>query len=193
MDKIIKPEEAEAAIEAMLFTVGSAVALDDLAECIGHDTDTTSKLVHHLMDRYRQEQRGIRIIELDGAFQMCTAPEMYEYVIALTHRQPKQVLTDALLETLAVIAYRQPVTRAEIEQIRGVSCSHAINRLEEYGLICEKGRLSAPGRPILFGTTQDFLRAFGVKSTDSLPSLTPEEEDILKTESEEEVQMRLDV
>ena len=98
-----------------------------------------------------------------------------------------------MLETLAIIAYKQPVTKAEIEQIRGVSCSHAINKLLEYGLITEAGRLNAPGRPILLATTEEFLRTFGVQSVENLPSISPEELDTLKTEAEEEVQMILDV
>ncbi len=192
-EDILKPEEAEAAIEALLFTMGRSISISDLSEVLGHDKETVSRLVHHLMDRYREERRGMRIIELDDAFQMCTAPELYDYVIRLNHQPPKQALTDVLLETLAIVAYRQPVTRTEIEQIRGVSCSHAIFMLEEYGLIAEAGRLNAPGRPILFATTEEFLRTFGVKSMESLPILSPEEEDLLKTQVEEEVQLKLDV
>ena len=193
MEEILKPEEAEAAIEALLFTMGEAVSAQAIGAAIGHDTDPVIKITHHLMDRYRNEKRGIRIIELDGSFQMCTSPEMYDYVIRLTHQPKKQVLTDVMLETLAIVAYKQPVTRNEIEQIRGVSCSHAINKLLEYGLITEAGRLNAPGRPILFATTEEFLRTFGVQSMDSLPSVSPEEMENLKTEAEEEIQMKLDI
>ena len=94
---------------------------------------------------------------------------------------------------MSIVAYKQPVTKAEIEQIRGVSCSHAINKLLEYGLITEAGRLNAPGRPILLATTEEFLRTFGVQSVEGLPSVSPEEMETLKTEAEEEVQMTLDV
>lgn len=193
MEEILKPEDAEAAIEALLFTMGEAVSAEAIGAAIGHDKETVIKITRHLMDRYRNEKRGIRIIELDGSFQMCTSPEMYDYVIRLTHEPKKQVLTDVMLETLAIVAYKQPVTRSEIEQIRGVSCSHAINKLLEYGLITEAGRLNAPGRPILFATTEDFLRTFGVQSVDSLPSVSPEEMENLKTEAEEEVQLKLDI
>lgn len=193
MEEVLKPDEAEAAIEALLFTMGEAIRAETLGAVIGHDKATVVRLVHRLMDRYQNEKRGIRIIELDGAFQMCTSPEMYDYVIKLTHQPKKQVLTDVMLETLAIIAYKQPVTKAEIEQIRGVSCSHAINKLLEYGLITEAGRLNAPGRPILLATTEEFLRTFGVQSVENLPSISPEELDTLKTEAEEEVQMTLDV
>ena len=180
MEEVLKPDEAEAAIEALLFTMGEAISAETLGAVIGHDKATVVRLVH-------------RLIELDGAFQMCTSPEMYDYVIKLTHQPKKQVLTDVMLETLAIIAYKQPVTKAEIEQIRGVSCSHAINKLLEYGLITEAGRLNAPGRPILLATTEEFLRTFGVQSVENLPSISPEELDTLKTEAEEEVQMTLDV
>ena len=181
MEEVLKPDEAE------------AISAETLGAAIGHDKATVVRLVHRLMDRYQNEKRGIRIIELDGAFQMCTSPEMYDYVIKLTHQPKKQVLTDVMLETLAIVAYKQPVTKAEIEQIRGVSCSHAINKLLEYGLITEAGRLNAPGRPILLATTEEFLRTFGVQSVENLPSISPEELDTLKTEAEEEVQMTLDV
>ncbi len=193
MEEVLKPDEAEAAIEALLFTMGEAINAEAIGAVIGHDKATVIRLVHHLMDRYQNEKRGIRIIELDGSFQMCTSPEMYDYVIKLTHQPKKQVLTDVMLETLAIVAYKQPVTKAEIEQIRGVSCSHAINKLLEYGLITEAGRLNAPGRPILLATTEEFLRTFGVQSVEGLPSVSPEEMETLKTEAEEEVQMTLDV
>lgn len=193
MEEVLKPDEAEAAIEALLFTMGEAISTEAIGAVIGHDKATVIRLVHHLMDRYQNEKRGIRIIELDGSFQMCTSPEMYDYVIKLTHQPKKQVLTDVMLETLAIVAYKQPVTKAEIEQIRGVSCSHAINKLLEYGLITEAGRLNAPGRPILLATTEEFLRTFGVQSVEGLPSVSPEEMETLKTEAEEEVQMTLDV
>lgn len=193
MEEVLKPDEAEAAIEAHLFTMGEAISAEAIGAVIGHDKATVIRLVHHLMDRYQNEKRGIRIIELDGSFQMCTSPEMYDYVIKLTHQPKKQVLTDVMLETLAIVAYKQPVTKAEIEQIRGVSCSHAINKLLEYGLITEAGRLNAPGRPILLATTEEFLRTFGVQSVEGLPSVSPEEMETLKTEAEEEVQMTLDV
>ena len=193
MEEVLKPDEAEAAIEELLFTMGEAISAEAIGAVIGHDKETVIRLVHHLMDRYQNEKRGIRIIELDGSFQMCTSPEMYDYVIKLTHQPKKQVLTDVMLETLAIVAYKQPVTKAEIEQIRGVSCSHAINKLLEYGLITEAGRLNAPGRPILLATTEEFLRTFGVQSVEGLPSVSPEEMETLKTEAEEEVQMTLDV
>ena len=164
----------EGAIEAILFAMGEAVSADQLATALEHDVDTTRKVVHHLMDKYDAEDRGIRIIELEDSFQMCTNNEYYEVLSRIVNMPRKHVLTDVQLETLSIIAYKQPITRAEIEAIRGVSCVHAINKLVEYHLIEEVGRLDALGRPILFGTTDDFLRGFGVKSTDDLPLITPD-------------------
>ena len=164
----------EGAIEAILFAMGEAVSADQLATALEHDVDTTRKVVHHLMDKYDAEDRGIRIIELEDSFQMCTKNEYYEVLSRIVNMPKKHVLTDVQLETLSIIAYKQPITRAEIEAIRGVSCIHAINKLVEYHLIEEVGRLDALGRPILFGTTDDFLRGFGVKSTDDLPLITPD-------------------
>ena len=103
------------------------------------------------------------------------------------------MLTDILLETLSIIAYKQPVTKSEIEKIRGVSCGHAVNKLIEYGLVCELGRLDAPGRPLLFGTTEEFLRSFGVHSVDDLPIINPVQLEEFKQEVEQELKVSIDV
>ena len=174
------------AIEALLFTMGNSISCEALAGVLGVGQEEALVDARALKAYYEAENRGIRIIELDGSFQMCTHPEMYEYVIALTHQPKKPVMTDVMLETLAIVAYKQPVTRAEIEQIRGVSCAHAVNRLVEYGLIAEAGRLNAPGRPILFATTEAFLRTFGVSSMEMLPIVSPEQMDNFKEEAEAE-------
>ena len=109
-------------------------------------------------------------------------------------KAPKKfVLTDTLLETLSIIAYKQPVTRLEIERVRGVSCDHAVNKLLEYDLITEVGRLDAPGRPLLFGTTEQFLRSFGVQSIEDLPELNAVQIEEFKQQAESEVQMQLDI
>ena len=135
----------------------------------------------------------MKIIELDGAYQMCTKSERYEYLIRIAKQPKKHVLTDVLLETLSIIAYKQPVTKAEIEKIRGVSCDHAVSRLVEYNLVKELGRLDAPGKPLLFGTTEDFLRSFGVQSLDQLPSLSQVQIEEFKQEAEEEMKVELDI
>ena len=183
----------EGVIEAVLFTMGESVELEKIAAAIGHDKDTTRKIIHRMMDRYEAEDRGIRVIELEDAFQMCTKKETYEYLIRVAKQPKKYVLTDVLLETLSIIAYKQPVTKLEVEKIRGVKSDHAVNKLVEYNLVCECGRLDAPGKPILFGTTEEFLRRFSVQSVDDLPSLNAEQMESFKEEAEEEVQLKLDI
>ena len=179
-------EKMYAVIEAVLFTMGESVETAKLAAAIEQDVSTTVKLIHNLMDRYEAEDRGIKIIELGDSFQLCTKPETYEYLIKVAAQPKKQVLTDVLLETLSIIAYKQPITKQEIEGIRGVSCDHAVNKLVEYGLVDEVGRLDAPGRPILFGTTEAFLRSFGVKNVDELPVISPDKVEVFRKEAENE-------
>ena len=186
-------EQIEGVIEAILFTMGESVSVEKIAVAIEHDVKTTEKIIHNMMDRYENENRGVRIIELDRSFQLCTKPEMYEYLIRVA-KQPKQyALTDVMLEVLSIIAYKQPVTRLEIEKIRGVKSDHSINKLIEYNLICEKGRLDAPGRPILLGTTEEFLRRFDVQSIDELPRIDNEKMETFKEEAEDEIQLKLNV
>lgn len=185
--------KTEGIIEAILFTMGESVELEKIAIAIEHDQDTTRKLIHNMMDRYESEERGIRIIELEDSFQMCTKKDAYEYLIRIAKQPKKYVLTDVLLETLSIVAYKQPVTRLEVEKIRGVSSDHAVNKLVEYGLIEEVGRLNAPGRPLLFGTSEEFLRRFSVQSLEDLPSMNPEKVEQFKEEAEDEVQLKLNV
>lgn len=189
----VKINKIEAIIEAVLFTMGNSVEVDKIAAAIDQDIETTTKIVHNMMDRYEDEGRGIKIIELENSFQMCTKPEYYENLIKVAKTPRKYVLTDVLLETLSIIAYKQPVTKLEIEKIRGVSSDHVVNRLVEFDLVCEVGRLDAPGRPMLFGTTEEFLRVFGVQSVDELPSLSQDKVEEFKEEAEEEVQLKLEV
>ena len=189
----IELKQAEAAVEAILFTMGGSVELSRIAMAVGHDADTTRRLIHNLMDKYQCEDRGIQIIELEDSFQMCTKKEMYEYLIRVASTPKPQILTDVLLETLSIIAYKQPVTKLDIEKIRGVKCDHAVNKLVEYNLVCEAGRLDAPGRPILFATTEEFLRCFGVSSLDELPLIKQDKLDEFKHEAEEEAQLTLEV
>ncbi len=183
----------EGVIEAILFAVGDSVELSKIAAAIGHDEDTTRKIIHRMMDKYAAEERGVRIMELENSFQMCTKKEMYEYLIRIAKQPKKYVLTDVLLETLSIIAYKQPVTKLEVEKIRGVKSDHAVNKLVEYNLVCEVGRMEAPGRPLLFGTTEEFLRRFSIQSIDELPIINPEQAETLKAEAEEEVQLKLDI
>ena len=189
----VEINKLEGVIEAILFTMGESVELNKIAAAIEHDEETTRKIIHRMMDKYEAEDRGVRIIELEDAFQMCTKTQMYEYLIRVAKQPKKYVLTDVLLETLSIIAYKQPVTKLEIEKIRGVKSDHAVNKLVEYNLVCEKGRMEAPGKPILFGTTEEFLRRFSIQSVEDLPSLNPEQLESFKEEAEEEIQLKLDI
>lgn len=126
-----------------------------LAEALDLDKQEMIDILKRMALRYEEADRGIRLVELDGSWQLCTKTEHYEELIRVVKQPKKTVLTDVLLETLSIVAYKQPVTRLEVEKIRGVKSDHAVNKLVEYGLIEEVGRMDAPGRPILFGTTED--------------------------------------
>lgn len=190
---MLEKQKYQAAIEAILFTMGESVEVSRIAAALEITTEDVYRLVRDMMEQYKQEERGIKIIELEDSFQLCTKPELYDALIRIAKQPRRHVLTDVLLETLSIVAYKQPVTKVEIEKIRGVSCDHAVNKLVEYGLICELGRLDAPGRPLLFGTTEEFLRSFGVQSVDELPVLNQDQLDEFKQQAEEEMQLKLDV
>lgn len=187
----MKRKEMEGVIEAILFTMGESVELSRIAKALEEEEETVRNVIHQMMERYKKEDRGIHIIELDNAFQMCTKKETYEYLIRIAKQPKRHVLTDVALETLSIIAYKQPITKLEIEKIRGVKSDHAVNKLIEYDLVTEVGRLNAPGKPILFGTTEEFLRRFSVQSVEELPSINPEKLEDFKAEAEDEVQLRL--
>ena len=166
-------EEAEIkrAIEAILFAAGDPVGVDRMALAIGAGRDQIEVNLKALMDAYSFERRGMRIIRLEDAYQMVSAQELSEVITrALETRKPPKLSASAL-ETLTVIAYYQPTTKAFVEQIRGVDSSYTISALLNKKLIEEQGRLSVPGRPILYGTTPDFLRTFGIASLDDLPEV----------------------
>ena len=166
-------EEAEIkrAIEAILFAAGDPVGVDRMALAIGAGRDQIEENLKALMDAYSFERRGMRIIRLEDAYQMVSAQELSEVISrALETRKPPKLSASAL-ETLTVIAYYQPTTKAFVEQIRGVDSSYTISALLNKKLIEEQGRLSVPGRPILYGTTPDFLRTFGIASLDDLPEV----------------------
>ena len=188
-DSVIK---TEAAIEAILFSMGEAVSMKELAGTLEIDEKTLEKILNDMMDRYESQDRGIKLVKLEDSYQLCTKNEYYEILTKLVNIPKKHILTDTLLETLSIVAYKQPITRQEIEAIRGVSCVHAINKLVEYNLIMEVGRLDAVGKPILFGTTEDFLRSFGVQSMDELPVISPEKIEDFRQEAMEEVNIRVE-
>lgn len=186
-------QRLEAAIEAILFAMGESVEAGRIAAALEITIEDVRRLTGEMMDRYEAEDRGIRIVELNGAYQLCTKTELYDYLIRVGKQPKRHVLTDVLLETLSIIAYKQPITKVEIEKIRGVSCDHAVNKLVEYNLVCELGRLDAPGRPLLFGTTEEFLRSFGVQSVEELPVLNQDQLEEFKQQAEEEMQLKLEV
>ncbi|MBQ9140707.1 MAG: SMC-Scp complex subunit ScpB [Lachnospiraceae bacterium] len=186
-------DKAKAVIESVLFAMGDSVEISRLADVIEEDLRTTKKILAELEQDYAVNGRGIELVRFEDSVQLCTKADMYEYLIKIAKAPRKMVLTDTVIETLSIIAYKQPVTRAEIERVRGVSCDHAINKLLEYDLIMELGRLDAPGRPLLFGTTEQFLRCFGVKSLEELPEMSTVQMEEFKQQAEAEVQLQLDI
>lgn len=169
-----------------MFAAGESVETERLAAALELDRQEMTDILKRMALRYEESDRGIRLTELENAWQLCTKTEHYEELIRVVKQPRKAVLTDILLETLSIVAYKQPVTRLEVEKIRGVKSDHAVNKLVEYGLIEEVGRMDAPGRPILFGTTEEFLRRFGVNSVGDLPQATPEQMESFKEAAEEE-------
>jgi len=182
-----------AGAEAILFTMGESVELGDLAQALEIDKREAQALLEEMTESYEASERGIRIVRLEDSYQLCTKKEQYPVLIRIASAPKKINLTEVLMETLSIIAYKQPVTRMEIEKIRGVKCDHAVNRLIEFNLVEEVGRLDAPGRPILLGTTEEFLRHFGTESIDNLPAISPVQVEDFKAEAEEEVDLKLRV
>ena len=178
----------KAIIEAILFTMGESVELDKLADALELDNKTTKAIIEEMMEEWEKEGRGVAIMELDGAYQMCTRTEMYEYLIRIAKQPKKRVLTDVLLETLSIIAYKQPVTRAYIDRVRGVDSGHTVSSLADKGLISSCGRLDVPGRPNLYATTEKFLRSFGLSDLEELPYI----EGFVVEHSAEQLMMDLD-
>ena len=159
------------AIEGILFAAGEPVKASKLAAVLEIDITEVEEAVKLLKYNYDTELRGLMIIEIDDGYQLCSRPEYYAYIQEILGEQRRQALSNAAMEALAIIAYKQPMTRGQVEYIRGVNSDGAINRLVERDLIEEKGRLDAPGRPILYGTTQNFLRCFGLKNPEDLPEV----------------------
>lgn len=168
---MMETEEIGRAVEAILFAAGDPVGAQRMAQAIGVGVDQVEAALKTLMDAYSFQRRGMRIIQLEDAYQMVSAQDMSDVITrALETRKPPKLSASAL-ETLTVIAYYQPTTKAFVEQIRGVDSSYTISALLNKKLIEEQGRLSVPGRPILYGTTPDFLRTFGIASLDDLPEV----------------------
>ncbi len=189
MDK----KKAKRVIEGVLFSMGDSVDIGRLAEVIELDRRKTKKILEEMKKDYESDERGIELCWFGDSVQLSTKSEIYESLIKIAKNPPRMQLTDTVLETLSIIAYKQPITRVEIEKVRGVSCDHAINKLLEYDLIQELGRLDAPGKPLLFGTTEQFLRSFGVRDLDELPQINPAQVEEFKKQAEEEIQLKLDI
>ena len=167
-------KQAESVIEGVLFAAGDAVDVEKLSDILDIDMKSTRAIVTALADKYDREMRGIQIIRLEDSYQLCTRRDYQEYISKLVEPRRSQSLSNAAMEVLAIVAYKQPVTRAVIEQIRGVSCDTLVNKLLEKNFIEEVGRLDTPGRPMLFGTTEEFLRCFGIESLAELPDFEEE-------------------
>lgn len=164
-------KEMEAIVEGLLFAAGDPVPLVKIAEILELDKATAKRLLDNMSIKIQNSQRGILMREVDGSYQLCTRPEHFTYISRLTEPRQKQALSQAAFETLAIIAYNQPVTRARIESIRGVNSDSSVATLLERSLIKEAGRLDSPGRPMLYETTGEFLRSFGFRSVKDLPML----------------------
>lgn len=166
-----------AAIEAILFASGEPVDFQKLTDALGINEDELQTAADTLEKRLKETESGLRLLRLDESYQLCTRAEYADYIRKVLDLRKRTPLSQAAMEVLAVIAYNQPVTRAYVEQVRGVDCSGVISSLTEKGLLEERGRLELPGRPLLYGTTQNFLRCFTLRSLDDLPRIeTPENE-----------------
>ncbi len=181
----MKLKDAEAIIEGILFAAGDPVDIERISDILDIDIKSTRAVLTALSDKYDEEKRGLKIIRLEDSYQMCTRGEYNEYISRLAEPRRMQTLSNAAMEVLSIVAYKQPVTRAVIEQIRGVSCDTLVNRLLERNLIQEIGRLDTPGRPMLFGTNDEFLRCFGVSSVTELPDYEKISSEQISLEGEE--------
>ena len=183
----LRLKEEENLVEALLFSLGRSVSVEEIAICLNMGKDGALLAAERLRERYEERQEGLIIKKLEDRYQMMSHPKTYEGLIRVVKSPRKPALSDVALETLSIIAYCQPITKVEIERIRGVKSDHAVNRLVEFGLIEEVGRLDAPGRPMLFATTEEFLTRFGVDSLKELPTLPEGMEKLLKEEVSEEL------
>jgi len=163
--------EVKSIIEALLFIWGDPLSLQDLSEVLGKKKEDIKEIISEMIDDFNYNRRGLQIIQINDSFQLCTRSEHFEWITKLCTPRYNRTLSNAALETLSIIAYKQPITKAEIEMIRGVKCDKALNTLLEKSLVREVGRLEKTGRPILYGTTEEFLKCFGLATLDELPQL----------------------
>ena len=167
----MKKNKIPYAIEGILFAAGEPVKTAKLAAVLEIEIEAVEEAISLLKYEYDTNERGFMIIDIDDGYQICSRPEYYNYIQIILGDQRRQALSNAAMEALAIIAYKQPITRGQVEYIRGVNSDSAVNRLVERGLVEECGRLDAPGRPVLYRTTQGFLRCFGLSSPKDLPEL----------------------
>ncbi|MDP4179680.1 MAG: SMC-Scp complex subunit ScpB [Bacillota bacterium] len=168
-------KEIESIVEGLLFAAGDPLSLDRISEILEIDKKAVKIILNNMIISYQNSKRGIMMRELNGKYQFCTRFEHNEYIKKLFEPRHKQGLSTAAFETLSIVAYNQPITRAKVEQIRGVNSDSAISKLIDRNLIKEAGRLDAPGRPVLYETTEEFLRSFGFRSLTDLPRLEMDE------------------
>lgn len=163
--------QEKAIIEAILFAAGRPVTKNEIMLALEISEDEIEKIIANMQEEYKIENRGIELIKINNSYQLCTKKELYEYVYPILDKRTKPNLSTASLETLAIIAYNPKITRAEIENIRGISADACVYKLLEYGLIEEAGKLDLPGKPMSYQTTDEFLRMFGFSSLEELPEL----------------------
>lgn len=186
---MMDPQKIECVLEGILFASGEPITVERIAAVLAVTPDTIIDAANKLSEKFNSEQRGIKLIRLENMLQLCSAPEYGDYIrAALETRKPPR-LTQNALEVLSIVAYFQPVTRAYIEQIRGVDSSYTVSVLQDRGLIEPCGHLEAPGRPVIFKTTNNFLRAFGISSIDELPALPETQAD----EEQQKIQKNIDM
>lgn len=180
-------------IEAILFSLGKAVDAKEIAKACDCDISFVQEQCEELKKEYEESDRGIIIKVFNGKYQMCTRPEYYNELIKIVKNEKKPVLTEVVLETLSIIAYKNPATKVEIEKIRGVKSDHAVNRLIEYGLVEEVGRLDVPGRPALFAPTEAFYQRFGISGKDELPDIDPYTKASIEEETKKEIEQQPEI
>lgn len=170
-EEISSKPKIKSTIESLLFVSGDPLTIKDLSNALEISIKTIKSILDEMIIEYEDEKRGIKLISINGEYQLVTKTENSSYIQKLLKKNKRQSLSQASLESLAIIAYKQPITRVDIDEIRGVKSESAMQRLLEKDLIKEVGRLEVPGRPILYGTTDEFLRQFGLKELKDLPSL----------------------
>ncbi len=164
-------EKAEAIIEAMLFSTGGIITIKDIMNIVELGSEDIEKIMQKMRAKYESKNSGIELIKAEDGYQLCTKKEYYEYIVPLFDNRSKPSISNAALETLSIIAYNPKITRSEIDAIRGVNSDGTIYKLLEYNLIEEAGKLDAPGRPVLYKVTPEFMKMFGISSLDDLPEL----------------------